>query len=581
MYRAAEALVVAGHAYVDEQSAEEMRASRGDFATPGRDSPYRVAHAGREPRAPAPDEERRARRRRGGAARQDRHGEPEHQPARPGALPHQAGDPPQHRRHVVHLPDVHLRASDRGRARERHPLDLHARVRGPAAVLRLAARHALRARPARAAAAAPVRVRAPQRQLRRHEQAQAQAARRREDRRRLGRPAHADDRRAAPARLHAGVDPPPLRARRHQQGGRLDRLREPRDRACATTSTRRRRARWRCSTRSAWRSPTGPRPSATPRTASPAMRRSIRSIRSSARATCASAPSSGSSATTSPRCRRRASSASTPATASASSTATSSNAPAARRTRAGTVTRVLATIVADTKSGTPGADAVKVKGTLTWLAADDALAAEVRLYDRLFVDPHPDAGGKDFKASLNPASKQVVPGFVERSLGAAPRRRSLPVRAPRLLRRRPRRPRHGPAGLQPHRDAARHLVALGRGFALTSAARSFQSPVRRGWKRTPCCSRRIVPGPESRHEPSSSFPPPPDACAPLRRRHVPPRVAPRRTSAAATLALPSLAHAQAAAPAGAELTYKSVREGTGTEPDGDRFGARPLPRHAD
>jgi glutaminyl-tRNA synthetase len=52
----------------------------------------------------------------------------------------------------------------------------------------------------------------------------------------------------------------------------------------------------------------------------------------------------------------------------------------------GVVTRVLATIVADTKSGTPGADAVKVKGTLTWLAVDDALAAEVRLYDRLFVD---------------------------------------------------------------------------------------------------------------------------------------------------------------------------------------------------
>ena len=86
---------------------------------------------------------------------------------------------------------------------------------------------------------------------------------------------------------------------------------------------------------------------------------------------------------------------------------------------AGNVTRVLATVVADTKSGTPGADAVKVKGTLTWLATDDALAAEVRLYDRLFVDPHPDAGGKDFKASLNPASKQVGAGFVERSLASA------------------------------------------------------------------------------------------------------------------------------------------------------------------
>ena len=41
MYRAAEALVQAGHAYVDEQSAEAMRVNRGDFNTPGTDSPFR------------------------------------------------------------------------------------------------------------------------------------------------------------------------------------------------------------------------------------------------------------------------------------------------------------------------------------------------------------------------------------------------------------------------------------------------------------------------------------------------------------------------------------------------------------
>ena len=76
-------------------------------------------------------------------------------------------------------------------------------------------------------------------------------------------------------------------------------------------------------------------------------------------------------------------------------------------------------LVPDTKSGTPGADAVKVKGTITWVAVDDALGAEIRLYDRLFVDPHPDAGGKDFKASLNPDSRRIVAGFVESSLAAA------------------------------------------------------------------------------------------------------------------------------------------------------------------
>ena len=41
MYRAAEALVNAGLAYVDEQTPEEMRANRGDFTTPGTPSPYR------------------------------------------------------------------------------------------------------------------------------------------------------------------------------------------------------------------------------------------------------------------------------------------------------------------------------------------------------------------------------------------------------------------------------------------------------------------------------------------------------------------------------------------------------------
>jgi len=42
MYRAAEALISAGLAYVDEQTPEEMRANRGDFGTPGKDSPFRT-----------------------------------------------------------------------------------------------------------------------------------------------------------------------------------------------------------------------------------------------------------------------------------------------------------------------------------------------------------------------------------------------------------------------------------------------------------------------------------------------------------------------------------------------------------
>src|SRR4051794_6238178 len=41
MYRAAEYLIETGNAYVDEQSAEEMRVNRGDFGKPGIDSPFR------------------------------------------------------------------------------------------------------------------------------------------------------------------------------------------------------------------------------------------------------------------------------------------------------------------------------------------------------------------------------------------------------------------------------------------------------------------------------------------------------------------------------------------------------------
>ena len=86
---------------------------------------------------------------------------------------------------------------------------------------------------------------------------------------------------------------------------------------------------------------------------------------------------------------------------------------------AGHTTEVQAMLVPDTKSGTPGADAVKVKGVITWVAVHDGLPAEVRLYDRLFTEEHPDAGGKDFKASLNPNSRTVANAFVEPSLAAA------------------------------------------------------------------------------------------------------------------------------------------------------------------
>jgi len=91
----------------------------------------------------------------------------------------------------------------------------------------------------------------------------------------------------------------------------------------------------------------------------------------------------------------------------------------------GRVTAVLATVVPDTKSGTPGADAVKVKGTITWVGAHDAVPAQMRLYERLFSEDQPDADGRDFRSVLNPASLREVQGYVEPSAGACDRETRL------------------------------------------------------------------------------------------------------------------------------------------------------------
>jgi glutaminyl-tRNA synthetase len=85
----------------------------------------------------------------------------------------------------------------------------------------------------------------------------------------------------------------------------------------------------------------------------------------------------------------------------------------------GSIAEVQAVLIPDTRSGTPGADAVKTKGVLTWVAAHDALPAELRLYDRLFTEAQPDAAGRDFKDCLNPDSKKLVRGWLEPSLAGA------------------------------------------------------------------------------------------------------------------------------------------------------------------
>ena len=71
---------------------------------------------------------------------------------------------------------------------------------------------------------------------------------------------------------------------------------------------------------------------------------------------------------------------------------------------------------ADTKSGTPGSDKVKVKGNIHWVSAQHSYAAEVRLYDRLFSAEHPGAGERDFLLDLNPDSVKTISAQLEPSL---------------------------------------------------------------------------------------------------------------------------------------------------------------------
>ena len=84
---------------------------------------------------------------------------------------------------------------------------------------------------------------------------------------------------------------------------------------------------------------------------------------------------------------------------------------------AGNVTTIYATYDPETRSGQPGADR-KIKGkTLHWLNCQDAIPAEVRLYDRLFKVENPGADERDFRELLNPESLTVLNNcYVEKYL---------------------------------------------------------------------------------------------------------------------------------------------------------------------
>ncbi len=83
---------------------------------------------------------------------------------------------------------------------------------------------------------------------------------------------------------------------------------------------------------------------------------------------------------------------------------------------AGNVTTIFATYDPATKSGSGGRN---VKGAIHWVAKVDGIQAEVRLYDRLFNIENPDSGEGDYRDYLNPKSLQMVTAWVEPSLANA------------------------------------------------------------------------------------------------------------------------------------------------------------------
>ena len=87
----------------------------------------------------------------------------------------------------------------------------------------------------------------------------------------------------------------------------------------------------------------------------------------------------------------------------------------------GNITEVQCTYDSLSKSGSGTEESLrKVKGTLHWVSQKHALTAKVRLYDRLFTDPTPDAHkDKDFMDFINPNSLEEITAYVEPSLASA------------------------------------------------------------------------------------------------------------------------------------------------------------------
>ncbi len=86
----------------------------------------------------------------------------------------------------------------------------------------------------------------------------------------------------------------------------------------------------------------------------------------------------------------------------------------------GEIVELRGTLDPESRPGMEGANR-KVKGTIHWVSARDAVAAEIRLYDRLFAaaDPDDESEGKTYRDHLNPASRSIARGWIEPAAAAA------------------------------------------------------------------------------------------------------------------------------------------------------------------
>jgi len=92
---------------------------------------------------------------------------------------------------------------------------------------------------------------------------------------------------------------------------------------------------------------------------------------------------------------------------------------AVEKDAAGQLLAVHAEILPETRSGTPGANSVKVKGAIHWIPVNGSIPIELRLFDRLFTHADPDGAAADYRTLLNPDSRTVLSAYGESSLAEA------------------------------------------------------------------------------------------------------------------------------------------------------------------